>query len=126
MRLTKEKWDRLLALTDRLANISKACERMGVSRSLYYKWIKTTQASLENESTPASTRRRHPHSILKEVKDKIEVIARSHPEWGCQRISYFLELGGEKVSTTTVHKVLKESQIVRETRIIQENDQKSR
>lgn len=116
MRLTKEKWERLAALADRLANISMACERMGISRSLYYKLIKASQAGLENGST-ASTRRRHPHSIPKEVKDQIEVIARSHPEWGCQRISYFLELGGKKVSSTTVHKVLKERQIARETGI---------
>lgn len=99
-------WAELLALVEAQGNVSRACERLGISRSLYYKWRKLKKPG--DDSPPGSQpgRRIHPHAISEPVKLDILAIARSNPEWGCQRISYFLELKGTRVSGSTVHKLV--------------------
>jgi hypothetical protein len=81
---------------EKLGNVGQACREMGVSRSAYYKWKGSAKAP-----------RRHPQAISASVRDQILKMAKDYPEWGCDRISYFLELRKEWVSATTVQKILK-------------------
>lgn len=85
-----------------LGNVSKACMEMNVSRSQYYKW----KASIRTKS-PERQVRRHPQAIPLAVREQILTLARQYPDWGCDRISYFLELQRKSVSATTVQKILR-------------------
>jgi transposase-like protein len=99
-------------LADSLGNVQAACREMGVNRSLFYKWIKRkAAASAGSESTaetgvPALKRRRHPQSIPDALTEKVLALAMEYPEWGCDRISHYLSLHGEKISPTTTQKIL--------------------
>lgn len=114
--MDKRKWSELLGWVDALGNISLACERMGVSRSLYYKWRKLNGVQADDPTHSRPERRIHPHAIPAQVKSEISEIARLNPEWGCQRISYFLELKGTRVSVSTVHALLSKKGLLKRVR----------
>lgn len=101
--MDKAKISEIDRLAESLGNVSLACARMGVSRSLYYKW----KARLAADGGGVTRRRRHPHATEDRVRKKILEIAALHPEWGCDRISYLLKLQKHTVSGTTVQKILR-------------------
>ncbi|HKP96892.1 MAG TPA: helix-turn-helix domain-containing protein [Fibrobacteria bacterium] len=105
--MDERKWPELLESIENLGNISLGCQRMGISRSLYYKLRKLKEIQTDGPSNSKPKRRIHPQAIPDQVKSEIMEIARSNPEWGCQRISYFLELKGTRVSVSTVHALLR-------------------
>lgn len=103
------------ALADSLGNVQAACSRLGVNRSLFYKWLKRKEDASAGSKAgaeggfPAPKRRRHPHSIQGALAEKVLDLAVENPEWGCDRISHYLGLIGEKVSPTTTQKILTRS-----------------
>lgn len=106
-RREKELWLLLQSLIELLGNISEACRRAGVSRHAYYEWRK--KSAMEGESTVQGTskpRNRHPFSLPTAMEDEILKLARENPEWGCDRLSYYLTINGRKVSSPTVQKIL--------------------
>ncbi|MEO7423871.1 MAG: helix-turn-helix domain-containing protein [Fibrobacteria bacterium] len=101
-----EKMSELEALAQSLGNVHAACRSMGVSRSLFYKWMKT-KAGLDGfVAAGGGKRRRHPHASDESVLKRVLELAREFPEWGCDRISLYLGLHGESISGTTVQKIL--------------------
>ena len=93
----------LETLAHSLGNVIEACRRMGVSRSLFYKWIGRRD---EAEGRAGGKRRRHPQATGEAVTGKILALAGEFPEWGCDRLSHYLALHQIKVSATTVQKIL--------------------
>ena len=89
----------LEALVTRLGNVSRACREAGIPRSLYYKW----KRSRESEAP----RRPHPQAAPDAAVNEILRRAAAHPDWGCDRISWWLELRKVSLSATTVQKILR-------------------
>lgn len=86
-------------LVGRLGNVSRACREAGITRSLYYKW--------KSARTVPGGRRTHPQAASEAAVREILQAAAAHPEWGCDRISWWLELRRIRLSATTVQKILK-------------------
>ena len=107
--MDERKWLELLALVETLGSVTLACKHLGVSRSLYYKWRRLNKPDPGNPPDTRPHRRIHPHAIPERVKLAILAIARFNPDWGCQRISYWLELKGIRVSAATVNKLLRKN-----------------
>jgi hypothetical protein len=127
-RMESEKMEKLDKAVAASGNVSRACKDMGISRSLYYKWktaVKNGPAGQDGpvmegagERQPA---RKHPQAVPDHVDGRIRALAAEYPDWGCDRISYFLSLKGDKVSATTVQKILRRnglgSKALRERRL---------
>jgi hypothetical protein len=100
-------WRALAELAESLGNICEACRRMGLSRHFYYAGIRKwgtpppAQAGAEGK-----TRKRHPHAVPPALEREILSLVRERPEWGCDRIAYYLKLEGKPVSPPTVQKIL--------------------
>jgi transposase-like protein len=115
MAMDQAKMAEVEALADSLGNVQAACRKLGVNRSLFYKWLKRKEsASADSRAAgeagvPAPKRRRHPQSIPDALTEKVLALAMEYPEWGCDRISHYLSLNGEKVSPTTTQKILTRS-----------------
>lgn len=85
-----------------LGNVSEACRRAGVPRHAYYAW-KKTQAGAD---AAHGQRKRHPQALAPSLASEILALAKGNPEWGCDRIAYYLKLKGISVSSPTVQKLL--------------------
>lgn len=110
----KKDWEALKRLAETLGNVSEACRKAGVSRHAYYEWRK--KAGLESNSETEETSRllkRHPHSIPQALVREIVELAMENPDWGCDRIAYYLKLHRKKVSSPTVQKILIRNRIGR-------------
>jgi hypothetical protein len=92
---------RLLALAAELGNVSEACRRLGVDRTAYYRILKVTGGGDPSRDIP-----RRSNAVPQEVEDWILRLCLDNPEWGCDRIAYYLGLKGRAVSSPTVQKVL--------------------
>lgn len=89
--------DQKLALVARDAlevGIAEACRKHGIHRST---WYRHQVQKPESDSPPSSS------SALTEA---IAKLALEHPEWGCDRIAYFLSFSDLKTSSPTVQKIL--------------------
>jgi transposase-like protein len=106
-----EKMEELDALVESLGNVSLACKRMGVSRSLYYQWKSDQrQKGLKGiGSDGVADMRRHPQATSDGVRKLILELAMQFPEWGCDRIALYMALRKMPVSPTTVQKLLKKN-----------------
>jgi hypothetical protein len=93
----KELWEKLKEAARAAGSVAAACRNLGISRSAYYRHREAWGAEGRRASLPESAR--HKHRILR--------LALANPEWGCVRISYFLELHGIRISSPTVQKILK-------------------
>jgi transposase-like protein len=114
MAMDEGKMAEVEALSVSMGNVLEACRRCGVSRSLFYKWLRLRNVGASGggagtEGAPPSlqgARRRHPHALPDELPLKAMALALEYPEWGCDRISHYLKLQGFKMSPTTIQKVL--------------------
>jgi transposase len=100
-----EKMAELERLIATLGNVSEACKAAGISRSFYYVWKKqqAEKAGAERDARP----RRHPQATLDPIRNMILELASQFPDWGCDRISFYLGLRKMPVSPTTVQKLLR-------------------
>jgi len=92
MRWTLELAKRILEDIPSLG-VAQACRRHGIHRATWYRHASQAQ----------------PHgSILSKADPESEILAlaRSHPHWGCDRIAYFLEVSGIRLSSPTVQRIL--------------------
>lgn len=98
--MDERKMTEVEALAGNLGNVIEACRRCGVSRSLFYKWLKSRPDAGPN------VRRRHPHALPDGLPARVLGLAAEYPEWGCDRISHYLKLKGAMMSPTTIQKIL--------------------
>ena len=92
---------RLLDLVAELGNVSEACRRIGVDRSVYYRILKDTGGEGLEEGEP---RRRN--SASAGLEKQVLRLCLEYTEWGCDRLAHYLTLTGSKVSSPTVQKIL--------------------
>jgi len=93
MKLTPALAERILAEIPS-AGVSKACRRHGVHRATWYRHA----ARMQPHDCQCGAHADPETEILK--------LARSHPHWGCDRISYCLEVCGIRISSPTVQRIL--------------------
>lgn len=94
--------NRLLALVADLGNVSEACRRMGLDRSAYYRILRATQGG----ALPAQAEKRRRNALPEGMDEAVLGLCRRYPEWGCDRLAYYLTLTGSPVSSPTVQKIL--------------------
>jgi len=97
---------RAAALALELGNVSEACRQCGLPRRTYYAWKKADDAQSASAGEADRIRSPHPYSVSGPRAQEVIAIALEFPEWGCDRIAYFLELKGRKLSSPTVQKIL--------------------
>lgn len=78
----------ILELAEALGNVSEACRQRGMTRTQFYEYKKRFQT----------------HG-LEGLKD-LPPIHKSHPQWGCVKLSDLLRLRGVSVSSPTVQNIL--------------------
>jgi transposase len=104
MKQAPEEWIALSRLAESLGNICEACRRLGVSRHFYYAGIR--KWGEPGASAGSKPRKRHPHSVPAAREREILALAAANPDWGGDRIAYYLKLKGVPVSAPTVLKIL--------------------
>ena len=93
-----ERGRRLRALVQELGNVSEACRRLGVDRSEYYRQLRREARGLDADRSPLAK--------PLELERKILALCLENPEWGCDRLAYYLTLKGDSISSPTVQKIL--------------------
>ena len=89
---------RLVALAAELGNVSEACRRLQVDRSVYYRLLRKTK---RNEPPLRSPLAKPP-----ELEARLIALCLEYPEWGCDRLAYYLTLKGSPLSSPTAQKIL--------------------
>ena len=103
----EDQWESLQRLAESLGNISEACRRAGISRFMYYEWKKKAGRIADSITEETSKLpKRHPQTISVDLEREVIELAIENPEWGCDRISYYLKLNRKNVSSPTVQKIL--------------------
>jgi hypothetical protein len=93
-----EEKSQLLELAKELGNVSEACRRLQVDRSVYYR----LRRRAERGGAPA----RSPLAKPPELEARLVTLSLEYPEWGCDRLAYYLTLKGTPISSPTVQKIL--------------------
>lgn len=87
-------------------NVSKAASENGISRTTIYRWhaqyIEHGEKGLEAQKP---SKPRHSQRISESV-EPVLALARSHPAWGCNKISQELSSSGIEVSSPTIQVML--------------------
>ena len=89
--------EELLALAKRLGNVSEACRRLKVDRSAYYRALRASDAGTGREASRAKS---------PDLERKLIALCLEFPEWGCDRLAYYLTLTGDPLSSPTAQKIL--------------------
>ena len=88
----------LVELVQELGNVSEACRRLNVDRSVYYRLLRKSQ-----RGGPAG---RSPLAKPPELEARLIALCLEYPEWGCDRLAYYLTLKGSPLSSPTAQKIL--------------------
>src|SRR5690606_29989744 len=89
----------VVSLARELGNVAEACRRLGVDRSVYYR-------ALKRKREADGTRVRSPLAKPLTLENKILGLCLEYPDWGCDRLAWYLTLKGDSVSSPTVQKIL--------------------
>jgi hypothetical protein len=89
-------WQRLAR---ELGSISEACRRLGIDRSRYYR-------TLRREGAGDAHPRRSLLAKSFALENKLIALCLEYPDWGCDRLAWYLTLKGDAVSSPTVQKIL--------------------
>ena len=97
----------LLKLVESLGNVSKACRQLGVSRSQFYEYKQRFAAhGLEGLKDRPPIHKGHPFTTSSLVEDLLLEVSLEHPDWGCARLSDYLQRENKAVSSPTIQKIL--------------------
>ena len=88
----------LLELVNELGNVSEACRRLNLDRSVYYRLLRR----VERGNVPG----RSPLAKPPELEARLIALSLEYPEWGCDRLAYYLTLKGSPLSSPTAQKIL--------------------
>jgi hypothetical protein len=89
----------VVRLARTLGSVSQACRELGVDRSVYYRAMKRQRGGQET----------HGRSQLAKspaLENMILNVCLDYPDWGCDRLAWYLTLKGESISSPTVQKIL--------------------
>jgi len=84
----------LVAGDAQLLGVAEACRKHGIHRST---WYRHQVPRPEHGNVPSSS------TIL---ADAVAKLALEHPEWGCDRIAFYLSFSDLRTSSPTVQKIL--------------------
>jgi hypothetical protein len=79
--------------------VVEACRQLGIDRSTYYRALKRQRDAREG-------RTRSPLAKSITLENKIIALCLEYPQWGCDRLAWYLTLKGDSVSSPTVQKIL--------------------
>lgn len=96
-----ERVRKAMELAGRGESISSACKAAGISRKTFYKWKKRSLPAVPGPGMDS-----RPDAAGPDWKSLALSLALRHPEWGCDRIAYFLYLNGVRISSPTIQKHL--------------------
>jgi transposase InsO family protein len=97
----------VLELAQTLGNVSEACRRRGLDRSMFYEWKKRFETQgLEGLKDLPPIHKTHPQTTPPEIIEKVKALALQHPARGCAYLSNLLALDGIKLSSVTVQEIL--------------------
>jgi hypothetical protein len=89
----------LVRLAHDLGNIALACRQLGVDRSAYYR-------ALKRERDAQGVRVRSPLAKSVALEKKVIALCLEYPDWGCDRLAWYLTLKGDAISSPTAQKIL--------------------
>ncbi len=89
----------LLRLVQESGNVTQACQRLGVDRSLYYRALRRSRAG-------TGMRARSPLAKPLALESKVIALCLEYPDWGCDRLAWYLRLKGDAISSPTLQKIL--------------------
>jgi hypothetical protein len=89
----------LLRLVRETGNVTLACRQLGVDRSMYYRAQRRRRAE-------DGLRARSPLAKPLALENKVIALCLEYPDWGCDRLAWYLSLKGDAISSPTVQKIL--------------------
>lgn len=100
---------RALDLAKELGNVTEACEQLGISRSLFYRWRRRFESYGPDGLHPKRTTagRGRPSTLTPEEERAVIALALAWPSWGPQRLSDQLVRQGLRKAPSTIHRVLR-------------------
>ncbi|HEX2613713.1 MAG TPA: hypothetical protein VHO02_08975 [Fibrobacteria bacterium] len=92
-------WSELVARVEGFGNVSEGCRSLGVDRSAYYRALRRLRASGEYPY-------RSPLAKPLDLEKKLIALCLEYPDWGCDRLAWYLTLKGDAISSPTAQKIL--------------------
>ena len=87
--------------------VSAACRKFKISRTTCHAWKKRWNPDDPlSLADPPRTIRKHPFAISTEMAETILAVSAENPKWGCKRLSAYMAMLENPVSSPTVQKVL--------------------
>lgn len=87
--------------------VTKTCEKHGISRTIYYRWLKKYQSfgipGLDSGRKISAPVNKTPE----EVEEKVLMLIRSYPCFGPREIKYLLEEIGSHISESAVYNIMR-------------------
>lgn len=97
----------VLQLAETLGNVSEACKARDISRTQFYEYKRRFQThGLEGLRDLPPIHKSHPFTTPPETVEKIIGLSIEHPTWGCNRLSDYMKLQGNYVSSPTIQDIL--------------------
>lgn len=87
--------------------ISKICKNYGISRTLYYRWLKRYEEKGLSGLGPIKRSNQPSNKINKETEFYVLDLIKSYPDYGPRALSYLLEEAGYRISESGVYNILK-------------------
>jgi len=100
---------RALELAKELGSVTEACEQLGISRSLFYRWRKRFESFGPDGLHPKRTKagRGRPSAVTHEQERAVIAFALAWPTWGPQRLADQLVDQGVRLAPSTIHRLLR-------------------
>lgn len=100
---------RALELAKELASVTEACEQLGISRSLFYRWRKRFESYGADGLHPKRTRAGlgRPSAVTPEQERAVIALALASPTSGPQRFADQLLSQGVRMAPSTIHRLLR-------------------
>lgn len=100
-----------ILLEGQKSGVAQTCRKHGLSRTLYYRWLKRYQAQgLEGLADPGRSfvpaNRTRP-----EVEAVVLLLIRKYPRYGPRAVNYLLEESGYRISESAVFNIMKRNQL---------------
>ncbi|QNI34936.1 IS481 family transposase [Alloacidobacterium dinghuense] len=94
---------------------SRLCEEFGVSRPTGYLWWKRYRSGgLEGIAEQSRKPHASPTRIRESLEEQVMALRRRYPDWGARKLSVLLERSGQQLPPSTIHRILRRHDLVRD------------